>query len=89
VPEIKLTADSSDHEDTEGDRPVIVLLHGLLITGPLWNEVVDEPRLDHGCIRPTMPMGSHLRASAAASPRSPTVPGGLGAALKPRRLKAL
>ena len=61
MPEIKLTADSSDHEDTEGDRPVIVLLHGLLITGPLWNEVAD----------------------------SPTVPGGLGAALKPRRLKAL
>jgi pimeloyl-ACP methyl ester carboxylesterase len=61
VPEIELTAGPLDYEDTEGDGPVIVLLHGLLMTGSLWDEVVDELSSGFRCIRPTMPMGSHRR----------------------------
>jgi hypothetical protein len=43
MPEIELAAGRLDYEDSRGGGPVVVLLHGLLMTGSLWNGVVDEP----------------------------------------------
>ena len=40
--EIELSAGSILYEDTGGEGPVIVLLHGLLMTASLWDEVVEE-----------------------------------------------
>ena len=34
--EIELSAGTIEYEDTGGDGPVIVLLHGLLMDGSLW-----------------------------------------------------
>jgi pimeloyl-ACP methyl ester carboxylesterase len=65
VPEIELTPGVLEYEDTGGAAPVIVLLHGLLMTGALWDEVVEELRLGFRCIRPTLPMGAHRRAMRA------------------------
>jgi pimeloyl-ACP methyl ester carboxylesterase len=38
VPEIELTAGVLDYEDNWDAAPVIVLLHGLLMTGSLWDD---------------------------------------------------
>jgi pimeloyl-ACP methyl ester carboxylesterase len=65
VPEIELTPGVLEYEDTGGAAPVIVLLHGLLMTGALWDDVVEKLRPGFRCIRPTLPMGAHRRAMRA------------------------
>ena len=40
MPELTLSAGTIDYEDTGGDGPVLVLLHGLLMDGSLWRKVV-------------------------------------------------
>jgi pimeloyl-ACP methyl ester carboxylesterase len=40
---------------------VIVLLHGLLMNGSLWRNVVPELAPDNRCIVPTLPLGGHRR----------------------------
>lgn len=61
MPEIELSAGAVQYEDTGGEGPPIVLLHGLLMTSSLWDRVVDQLHPDFRCIRPTMPMGAHRR----------------------------
>jgi pimeloyl-ACP methyl ester carboxylesterase len=59
--EIELSAGQVRYEDTGGEGPPIVLLHGLLMTSSLWDRVVEQLEPDFRCIRPTMPMGAHRR----------------------------
>src|SRR4029453_18949251 len=59
--EIELTAGKISYEDRPGAGPVVVLLHGLLMSGSIWDRVVDELPSDYRCIRPTLPMGAHRR----------------------------
>jgi len=47
--------------DSGGEGPPIVLCHGLLMDGGLWDEVTAELRPDFRCIRPTLPMGAHRK----------------------------
>ena len=47
------------YTDTGGDGPVVVLLHGVLIGGSLWDEVVDSLRKSYRCIVPELPFGAH------------------------------
>jgi len=61
VPEIELSAGTVEYEDTDGDGPVLVLLHGLAMNGSLWRGVVADLREDHHCIVPTLPLGGHCR----------------------------
>jgi pimeloyl-ACP methyl ester carboxylesterase len=61
MPAIELTAGTIDYEDTGGEGPVVVLLHGLAMDGSLWRHVVDALRDDHRCVVPTLPFGSHRR----------------------------
>ena len=61
MPEIDLSAGPISYEDTDGKGPVVVLLHGLLMTGSLWDDVVDELGPGFRCVRPTMPLGAHQR----------------------------
>jgi pimeloyl-ACP methyl ester carboxylesterase len=65
VSELELTPGVLEYEDTGGAAPVIVLLHGLLMTGALWDDVVETLRPGFRCIRPTLPMGAHRRAMRA------------------------
>jgi pimeloyl-ACP methyl ester carboxylesterase len=60
--EIELAAGTIEYRDTGGDRPVVVLLHGLLMDGSLWDAVIDELSPDHRCVAPTLPLGAHRRA---------------------------
>ena len=47
------------YSDTGGDGPVVVLLHGVLMNGNLWEEVVEGLRDRYRCIVPELPLGAH------------------------------
>jgi pimeloyl-ACP methyl ester carboxylesterase len=58
--EIELSTGTLQYVDI-GDGPVVVLLHGLLMDGSLWDGVIDDLATDHCCIAPTLPLGAHRR----------------------------
>ena len=43
------------YSDTGGDGPAVVLLHGVLMSGTLWDDVVDRLRGRYRCIVPELP----------------------------------
>ncbi len=53
------TAAGLMYSDTGGDGPVVVLLHGVLIGGTLWDTVTDGLRDRYRCIVPELPFGAH------------------------------
>lgn len=61
MPELELSAGTIDYEDTGGDGPVLVFLHGVAMDGSLWRHVVADLRADHRCVVPTLPLGGHRR----------------------------
>lgn len=61
MPEVELSAGVIEYEDTGGDGPVVVLLHGLVHDATVWRKVVADLRGDHRVIAPTLPYGSHRR----------------------------
>jgi pimeloyl-ACP methyl ester carboxylesterase len=59
--------------DTGGDGPPVLFLHGLLVDGSLWDDVV--ARLpEHRCLVPELPLGSH---TAPFGDRSQLTPHGV------------
>ncbi|NED91603.1 alpha/beta hydrolase [Streptomyces sp. SID11233] len=58
---LELSAGVVEYEDTGGDGPVLVLLHGVAMDGTLWRHVVADLRTGHRCIVPTLPLGAHRR----------------------------
>src|SRR4051794_41629712 len=71
--EIELSAGSISYEDTGGDGPVILFVHGLLASGMLWAMVVPQLAGEARCIVPELPLGAHkqpMRPDAELSPRS-------------------
>ncbi|MGW5231589.1 alpha/beta fold hydrolase [Streptomyces nodosus] len=59
MPEIELTAGTISYDDTGGDGPVMVLLHGLVHDATVWRNVTAGLRAGHRVIAPTLPYGSH------------------------------
>jgi len=59
VNQVELSAGTIEYEDTGGDGPVLVFIHGLLMDGSGWRHVVEELRGRYRCIVPTWPLGSH------------------------------
>jgi pimeloyl-ACP methyl ester carboxylesterase len=57
--EIELSAGSIEYEDTGGNGPVVVLLHGFLMDASLWDGVTADLSVDHRCLAPTLPLGAH------------------------------
>ena len=53
------TAAGLMYSDTGGDGPVVVLLHGVLMNGTLWDTVVGGLRDRYRCIVPDLPFGAH------------------------------
>ena len=53
------TAAGLMYSGTGGDAPVVVLLHGVLMNGTLWDEVVGGGRDRYRCIVPELPFGAH------------------------------
>lgn len=56
---VELSAGEIEYRDTGGAGPVLVLLHGVLMDGGQWREVVAELGSDYRCILPTLPLGGH------------------------------
>jgi pimeloyl-ACP methyl ester carboxylesterase len=67
MPAIGLSAGRIEYEDTGGDGPTVVLLHGLLMDSTLWDSVVADLSLDHRCIVPTLPLGAHRHPAVAGA----------------------
>jgi pimeloyl-ACP methyl ester carboxylesterase len=61
---IELSAGSVEYQDSGGDGPPLVLLHGLLMDASLWSDVVAALSPDHRCIVPTLPLGAHRKPMA-------------------------
>jgi len=51
-----------EYEDTGGDGPAVVLLHGVVIGPTVWRHVVEDLRSDYRCIVPALPLGAHRQA---------------------------
>ncbi|MFJ6079882.1 alpha/beta fold hydrolase [Streptomyces sp. NPDC092369] len=60
--EIELSAGTVEYQDTGGDGPVVVLLHGLMMDASLWDGPMADLSADHRCVAPTLPLGAHRRA---------------------------
>src|SRR5215472_10003981 len=63
--EIELSAGTIEYEDTGGDGPVLVMLHGLMMDASLWDGPIADLRAEHRCVAPTLPLGAHRRAMHA------------------------
>ncbi|SDC49962.1 alpha/beta fold hydrolase [Actinokineospora iranica] len=58
MPDVMVPAGRIHYEDTGGDGPVVVLLHGLTMDHTLWRKVL--PGLTGlRCVLPTLPLGGH------------------------------
>jgi pimeloyl-ACP methyl ester carboxylesterase len=63
--EIELSTGTVEYQDTGGDGPTIVFLHGLLMDSTLWDGVIAELVAGARCIAPTLPLGAHRHPTAA------------------------
>ncbi|HEX4108016.1 MAG TPA: alpha/beta fold hydrolase [Solirubrobacteraceae bacterium] len=61
MPEVSLSAGPIDYQDTGGDGPVLVFIHGLIMDHTLWRHVVADVQADYRCVVPTLPFGAHRR----------------------------
>jgi pimeloyl-ACP methyl ester carboxylesterase len=63
--QIELSAGTIGYEDTGGQGPTLVLLHGLVMDASLWDDVIADLSVDHRCVAPTLPLGAHRYAMHA------------------------
>src|ERR1700712_2123874 len=55
-----ICVDGADVEYTDtGTGPTVLFVHGVYVTGALWNDVVAELGQGFRCISPTWPLGAH------------------------------
>ncbi len=69
---IELSPGEIEYEDTGGNGPVVVMVHGLAMDWRQWRKVVTELDGDFRCVLPVLPMGAHrqpMRADADLSLR--------------------
>ena len=59
MPEVELSSGTIDYEDTGGDGPAVVFVHGLIMDSSLWRHVIAQLRDDFRCVAPTLPLGGH------------------------------
>jgi pimeloyl-ACP methyl ester carboxylesterase len=57
--EVQLAAGTVSYTDSGGGGKTLVLLHGLLMDGSLWDGVVERLAPEFRCVRPTLPLGAH------------------------------
>jgi pimeloyl-ACP methyl ester carboxylesterase len=62
VPEVEVTAGRIAYQDTGGDRPVVVMIPGLLMDWKQWRKVIDELAPEFRCVSPSLPTGAHWKS---------------------------
>ncbi|UGQ12138.1 alpha/beta hydrolase [Yinghuangia sp. ASG 101] len=62
---IALSTGDIEYEDTGGNGPTVVFLHGWLMDSSLWDETIADLSADHRCVAPTLPLGAHRLAMHA------------------------
>ena len=60
--QVELSAGTIEYQDTSGDGPALVLLHGLMMDASLWDGPIADLSADHRCVAPTLPLGAHRHA---------------------------
>jgi pimeloyl-ACP methyl ester carboxylesterase len=63
--QVELSAGTIEYQDTGGEGPVVVLLHGLLMDASLWDGVIAGLPAGYRCVAPTLPLGAHRQAMHA------------------------
>ncbi|HVU72931.1 MAG TPA: alpha/beta hydrolase [Mycobacteriales bacterium] len=63
---ITLSGATLDYRDV-GSGPAVVFVHGVYITGAVWDDVVDRLSSTHRCIVPTWPLGAHAHEMPAGT----------------------
>ncbi|HEY0318938.1 MAG TPA: alpha/beta hydrolase [Solirubrobacterales bacterium] len=61
MPWVELSAGSIEYEDSGGEGPTLVMVHGLS-DNRHWRKVVAELGSEFRCVLPTLPLGAHKRA---------------------------
>lgn len=59
MPDVELPAGKIRYQDTGGDGPTVVFLHGLIMDHTMWHEVVPALSGEYRCVLPTLPLGAH------------------------------
>ncbi len=54
-----------------GKGPTLLFVHGLLVNGDLWRNVVPQLSADYRCIVPDLPLGSHRQPMSSEADLSP------------------
>jgi len=75
--EVDLSCGRIHYTDTGGDGPAVVFVHGFLVNGRLWDEVVAHLPSTVRCIVPDWPFGSHPEAMRPDADLSPTAAAGI------------
>jgi pimeloyl-ACP methyl ester carboxylesterase len=63
--QVRVDGADIDYTDT-GTGPTIVFVHGVYVTGALWDDVVGELGDGFRCVTPTWPLGAHSTATGDA-----------------------
>lgn len=70
--ELQLPQGTISFRDTGGDGPALVFVHGYMMGGDIWDEVIDLLAASGvRCIAPTWPLGAHPHAMASDADLSP------------------
>lgn len=59
MPTLELSAGTIHYEDSGGDGPPLLLIHGLLMDGSMWSPVLEQLGGEHRVVRPVLPLGAH------------------------------
>jgi pimeloyl-ACP methyl ester carboxylesterase len=57
--------------DSGGSGPVLLFVHGLLVNGHLWDDVVAALGADFRCVQPDLPLGAHRHPLDPGADMSP------------------
>jgi pimeloyl-ACP methyl ester carboxylesterase len=71
MPQIELSQGTIHYRD-EGSGPPIVLVHGLLVNGRVWERLVPLLSPSHRVVVPDLPLGSHRESMNPTADLSPT-----------------